>query len=105
MGAALATYLSRQMSDGVTAIASLYMSQSRAKSLESNDSPRPAGKVVHDARGTAIWDLGSGTGALAMGTRTGVLRMLNEPTLAIEGEREPCADWGGDPYNRGVAPR
>jgi hypothetical protein len=60
---------------------------------------------VHDVRGTAVWDLGSGTGGLGVHTSTGVLRMLDAPTLAIEGDRDPCSDWAGDPYNRGLAPR
>lgn len=60
---------------------------------------------MHDPRGTAIWDWSSGNEVLGTITSTGVLRMLEAPTLAIEGDRDPGADWAGDPYNRGLAPR
>jgi hypothetical protein len=96
------------------------MSESRAKFRDSSETQtsgeepssgpahlrqRPAGKVKHDARGTAIWDWGATTGVLSKTTSTGVLRMLDEPTLEIDGSPGPSAEWAGDPYNRGHAPR
>jgi hypothetical protein len=65
----------------------------------------PAGRVVHDARGTAIWDWGGSMGGIGATTATGVLRMLDDPMLEMEGERALEGEWAGDPYNRGLGPR
>ncbi len=60
------------------------------------------GRVKHDSRGNAIWDWGVATGVFARIKSADLLSMLENPTLALEGE---CAvstagDWAGDPYNR-----
>jgi len=60
------------------------------------------GRVKHDSRGNAVWDWGVATGVFARIKSTDLLHMLENPTLALEGE---CAvnaagDWAGDPYNR-----
>jgi hypothetical protein len=58
-------------------------------------------KVIHDSRGNAVWDWGVATGVFARIKSAELLTMLENPTLALEGE---CAlgtgDWAGDPYNR-----
>lgn len=59
------------------------------------------GKVIHDARGNAVWDWAVATGVLAGTKATELLRMLDNPTLALEGEIEVAGEWAGDPYNRG----
>lgn len=89
------------------------MSQSTAKSLDPSEAQpffeeqskgvaplrqRPGGKIVHDARGTAIWDYSDTIPGVI--TSTGVLRLLEAPTLEIEGEPDRSPDWAGDPYNR-----
>jgi hypothetical protein len=63
--------------------------------------PGRGGKVTHDSRGNAVWDWGVATGVFARIESTELLSMLENPTLALEGE---CVvtegDWAGDPYNR-----
>ena len=58
------------------------------------------GKIVHDLRGNAIWDWAVATGVLAGAKSAELLRMLDDPTLAIEGGGALGAEWAGDPYNR-----
>lgn len=61
-----------------------------------------SGRVKHDSRGNAVWDLGVATGVFARFKSTDLLNMLENPTLALEGECTVSAagDWAGDPYNR-----
>jgi len=60
------------------------------------------GRVKHDSRGNAVWDWGVATGVFARIKSADLLSMLENPTLALEGERAVSADGdcGGDPYNR-----
>lgn len=59
------------------------------------------GRVKHDSRGNAVWDWGVATGVFARIKSTELLSMLENPTLALEGECAVAAgDWAGDPYNR-----
>jgi hypothetical protein len=60
------------------------------------------GRVKHDSRGNAVWDWGVATGVFARIKAAELLNMLENPTLALEGERAVSAagDWAGDPYNR-----
>lgn len=64
-------------------------------------SQAPGGKVKHDSRGNAVWDWGVATGVFARIKSAELLSMLENPTLALEGECAVAAgDWAGDPYNR-----
>jgi hypothetical protein len=60
------------------------------------------GRVKHDSRGNAVWDWGVATGVFARFKSADLLNMLENPTLALEGECSVNAagDWAGDPYNR-----
>ena len=59
------------------------------------------GKVIHDARGTAVWDWDIATGVLARKSVEELLTSLDEPgVLSLDAESEPAAGWSGDPYNR-----
>jgi hypothetical protein len=60
------------------------------------------GRVKHDSRGNAVWDLGVATGVFARFKPADLLNILENPTLALEGECAVSAagDWAGDPYNR-----
>ena len=59
------------------------------------------GRVKHDSRGNAVWDWGVATGVFARIESADLLSMLENPTLALEGEcTVSAADWAGDPYNR-----
>jgi hypothetical protein len=70
-------------------------------SKDNGSSRTGGGKVVHDARGTAIWQWGVATGVFAAIKSTELLSMLENPTLSLEGELQMGADeWAGDPYNR-----
>jgi hypothetical protein len=62
---------------------------------------RLSGKVVHDSRGTAVWDWDVATGVLAQKTVAELITTLDTPgLLGLEGEATPPRDWAGDPYNR-----
>ena len=59
------------------------------------------GKVIHDARGNAVWQWGVATGVFAVIKSNELLNMLDDPSLALEGERQMAGgEWAGDPYNR-----
>jgi hypothetical protein len=67
----------------------------------SSGSRAQGGKVKHDSRGNAVWDWGVATGVFARIKSAELLSMLENPTLALEGECAVAAgDWAGDPYNR-----
>jgi hypothetical protein len=79
------------------------MLERKAKATaELTEPPRAGGgKVVHDARGNAIWQWGVATGVFAAIKSTELLNMLENPTLSLEGELQMGAnEWAGDPYNR-----
>lgn len=62
---------------------------------------RLSGKVVHDARGTAVWDWDVATGVLAQKTVAELIGSLDAPgALGLEADAAPSQDWSGDPYNR-----
>jgi len=63
---------------------------------------RLSGKVVHDARGTAVWNWDVATGVLAQKTVAELISTLDTPgMLHLEGpDAAPARDWAGDPYNR-----
>jgi hypothetical protein len=58
------------------------------------------GKVIHDARGNAVWQWGVATGVFAAIKSTELLNMLDNPTLTLEGQIAGEDEWAGDPYNR-----
>jgi len=60
-----------------------------------------AGKVTHDARGTAVWDWDIATGVLARKSVAELLTSLDAPgVLSLDAESEQPVGWSGDPYNR-----
>jgi len=59
-----------------------------------------SGKVIHDLRGNAVWEWAIATGVLAGTKAAELLRMLDDPTLAIECGDDLAYEWAGDPYNR-----
>jgi len=59
------------------------------------------GKITHDSRGNAVWEWGVATGVFARIKAHELLNMLENPSLALEGECQVAAgEWSGDPYNR-----
>jgi len=59
------------------------------------------GKVVHDSRGTAVWDWAVTTGVLAKKSIADLISTLDEPgALSVEADTKATRDWSGDPYNR-----
>ncbi|HKT71563.1 MAG TPA: hypothetical protein VJQ47_01625 [Steroidobacteraceae bacterium] len=70
-----------------------------------------SGRVVHDARGNAVWDWLKETGRIAIESTSRLLRRLEVPEMKVEGEEsadkglrlESDRDAGGgyDPYNQG----
>jgi hypothetical protein len=69
---------------------------------------RPAGRVVHDDRGNAVWDWVKETGRVCIESTSAMLKRLEIPGLKMEGEKdsdlrlEEDRDPGGgyDPYNQ-----
>jgi len=61
-----------------------------------------SGKVIHDSRGTAVWDWDVATGVLAQKTMAELITTLDAPgVLGLEAaDASPARDWAGDPYNR-----
>jgi hypothetical protein len=91
------------------------MFEKRLKPLSQNESGGPSmsrgevspsssraggGKVIHDARGNAVWQWGVATGVFAAIKSTELLNMLDNPMLALEGQIGATDEWAGDPYNR-----
>jgi hypothetical protein len=69
-----------------------------------------SGKVVHDARGNAVWDWLKETSRIAIESTTRMLRKLEAPELKMEETHEEelrimpddgkCVGGGYDPYNQ-----
>jgi hypothetical protein len=83
------------------------MSRSRQLNLTpgavADQSPaRLAGKIIHDPRGTAVWDWDVATDVLAGKTAEELLRSLDATRELKLLDVEPDAAWAGDPYNRPV---
>jgi hypothetical protein len=76
----------------------------------SGQSRPQTGKVVHDERGTAVWDWLKQTGRNAIESTTRMLRKLEAPELKVEQPHEEelriqpdngnCTGGGYDPYNQ-----
>ena len=72
-----------------------------------------SGGVVHDARGTAVWDWLKTTGRQAIDSTSRLLKKLEVPELKVEQTHDeelriaPDGDPGGgcDPYNQATRPR
>jgi hypothetical protein len=74
---------------------------SPAVAASASSSRSGGGKITHDSRGNAIWEWGVATGVFARIKTNELLNMLENPTLALEGECQLAAgEWSGDPYNR-----
>jgi len=71
-----------------------------------------SGRVVHDARGNAVWHWVKETGRIAIESTSRLLRKLELPELKTEEKKdeelrlESDRDAGGgyDPYNQGKGP-
>lgn len=63
-----------------------------------------SGRVRHDERGNAVWDIAVATGVFALESTSKLLKRLEAPELRIEDDKELELedDKGGgyDPYNR-----
>ena len=61
------------------------------------------GKIIHDTRGTALWDWDVATDVLAGKTAEELLRSLDATRELKLLDVEPeSGHWAGDPYNRPV---
>jgi len=63
-----------------------------------------SGRVRHDERGNAVWDIAVATGVFALESTSRLLKRLDAPELRIEDDKELELgdDKGGgyDPYDR-----
>jgi hypothetical protein len=71
---------------------------------------RPAGRVRHDERGVAVWDMAVASGEFAALSATNVMRKLEVADLKIEdtlrtAQPQAPVGSGGDPYNTRAAPQ
>jgi hypothetical protein len=84
----------------------------RAQRATTPPAPRPApatGRIVHDERGTAVWDWLRDAGRAAIESTSRLLRKLELPELKVQDEKsdglslesEKDAGGGYDPYNQG----
>jgi hypothetical protein len=67
-----------------------------------SESRRPKARIVHDARGNAVWDWAVATGVLAKKTIADLIKTLDAPgaqSLSLERET-PELQRSCDPYNR-----
>jgi hypothetical protein len=68
---------------------------------------QPAGRIVHDERGNAVWKWGGDTSTSTTDSTSGILEHLDALDLKVEGQssgsRTRVFDAGGgyDPYNQG----
>jgi hypothetical protein len=89
------------LENSLKAISLAEAGSSPTASVSASGDRAPGGKVKHDSRGNAVWDWGVATGVFARIKSAELLSMLENPTLALEGECAVAAgDWAGDPYNR-----
>jgi hypothetical protein len=64
----------------------------------------PAGRIVHDERGNALWKWRGDTHDDISDESSGILKYVDPADLTVEGGKPPGAtDSGGgyDPYNQG----
>ena len=78
-----------------------------------SDSDYPAGRIVHDERGNAVWKWYGDTSSDDTDTTSGVLKYINPDDLEVNGQgntpvpmspkstQVPDAGGGYDPYNQG----
>jgi len=63
-----------------------------------------SGRVRHDERGNAVWDIAVATGVFALESTSKLLKRLEAPELKIEDDHELKIEddksGGYDPYNR-----
>jgi len=82
------------------------MSENRLLDAQRIDAPSERGttspgRVVHDDRGTAVWDWDVTTTVLSQKTTDELITTLEQrEALSLEGEFDAVGDRGGDPYNR-----
>jgi hypothetical protein len=81
------------------------MSENRLLDAQADTPPErraaSPGRVVHDARGTAVWDWDVTTTVLSQKTTHELITTLEQTAvLSLEGEFDAVSDCGGDPYNR-----
>ena len=57
---------------------------------DSADGKRPAGRIVHDARGNAVWNWGGTADAphISLDSTSTMLKRLELPELKVEGQEE-----------------
>jgi hypothetical protein len=83
---------------------------------KNEDQTKPAGRVVHDSRGNAVWNWMKETGRFCIESTSSLLRRLEVPGLTTDDERKDGElgiendDGGGggggyNPYDQGNVPK
>jgi hypothetical protein len=63
-----------------------------ATSAPAPDKAKGAGRIVHDARGNAVWDWVKETGRVCIESTSAILKRLEVPGLKVEGDKDEEKD-------------
>ena len=70
-----------------------------APSREPADPASPAGRIVHDARGNAVWNWSKGNSSTGVGSTSQMLKQLDLTNLTVEDETPASKE--AEPKHRG----
>lgn len=70
----------------------------------SADPATPAGRIVHDERGNAVWNWSNQNNQVSIGSTSQMLKQLNLTSLSVEGEAPPDEEPEVKPRGSGYGP-
>jgi hypothetical protein len=75
-----------------------------APSRAPEDPNAPAGRIVHDERGNAVWNWSNGNSRIAIGSTSQMLKQLDLTNLRVEDDAPPGKEAGVKPRGSGYGP-